>query len=210
MPVIMESNNKQTYNIMNPIKSNEPIDKESITSDNLRSLTIMKYTNDKKTFDEILKLIKLDSNTKKESNHTDSPIDIIFDHVIESGKKSDEISSSKKSKSNMRKHKNKECRTTRESKSNIRENKNKECSKQIPKTIKSIVWNKYIGKEKGIGECYVCKGELDSKHFEAGHIIARANGGENSVENLRPICSLCNKSIGSKNIDEFKRSYLLD
>ena len=84
------------------------------------------------------------------------------------------------------------------------------CSKQIPKNIKSMVWNKYIGREKGIGKCYVCKGELDAKHFEAGHIIARANGGENSVENLRPICSLCNKSIGSKNMDKFKKSYLLD
>jgi hypothetical protein len=36
----------------------------------------------------------------------------------------------------------------------------------MPKTIKSIVWNKYIGKEKGICMCYVCNTELDLKHFE--------------------------------------------
>jgi DNA segregation ATPase FtsK/SpoIIIE-like protein len=79
----------------------------------------------------------------------------------------------------------------------------------LPKTIKSMVWNKYIGKEKGIGKCYVCSEDLDSKHFELGHIQAKAKGGSDEIDNLRPICSLCNKSIGTKNMDEFKKTYKL-
>lgn len=80
--------------------------------------------------------------------------------------------------------------------------------KQIPKNIKAIVWNKYIGKENGIGPCYVCQTDIDAKHFEAGHIKARAVGGSNMVDNLRPVCSLCNKSIGKNNMDKFKEYYL--
>jgi hypothetical protein len=37
--------------------------------------------------------------------------------------------------------------------------------KTIPKTIKNKVWDKYIGAEYGIGECYVCESDIDSKHF---------------------------------------------
>ena len=82
-------------------------------------------------------------------------------------------------------------------------------NKNIPKTIKSLVWDKYVGKEKGVGSCYVCKKEVDSKHFELGHIQAKAKGGTDEVDNLRPVCSLCNKSIGTKNMDEFKKEYKL-
>lgn len=80
--------------------------------------------------------------------------------------------------------------------------------KQIPKTIKAMVWNECIGKENGIGQCYVCQTDIDSKHFEAGHIIAKANGGSNTTDNLRPVCSLCNKSIGKNNMDLFKEQYI--
>jgi len=83
------------------------------------------------------------------------------------------------------------------------------CTNVLPKTIKSIVWDKQIGREKGIGKCYVCIKEIDSKHFELGHIIAKSKGGEDTINNLRPICSLCNKSIGNKNMDEFKKQYKL-
>ena len=80
--------------------------------------------------------------------------------------------------------------------------------KSIPKIIRNQVWDTYIGKDKGIGKCYCCSTEIDSKHFECGHIKSFATGGTDTVDNLRPICSLCNKSIGSQNMDEFKQTYL--
>ena len=34
--------------------------------------------------------------------------------------------------------------------------------------LKNMIWDKYIGKEKGVGLCYCCSEEIDSKNFEAG------------------------------------------
>ena len=79
----------------------------------------------------------------------------------------------------------------------------------IHKFIKSKVWDTYIGKINGVGLCYVCSCEIDSKHFEVGHVLARCKGGSSEVVNLRPVCSLCNKSIGSQNMDELKEYYKL-
>jgi 5-methylcytosine-specific restriction endonuclease McrA len=79
--------------------------------------------------------------------------------------------------------------------------------KSIPKSLKILVWDKNIGKEKGIGECDVCKSNIDSKNFECGHIISVKYGGETNIENLLPICSSCNKSMGPQNLLEFKEKY---
>lgn len=88
----------------------------------------------------------------------------------------------------------------------IKKKQTKNKKKSIPKTIKNNIWNTYIGREKGIGECYCCFSEIDSKHFECGHVISESEGGEISVENLRPVCSLCNKSMGSTDMNLFKKS----
>ena len=37
-------------------------------------------------------------------------------------------------------------------------------------------------------------------------IIAVANCGETKLENLKPICSCCNKSMGSSNLEDFNAS----
>ena len=83
----------------------------------------------------------------------------------------------------------------------------KKIRKSIPKSLKILVWDKNIGKEKGIGECDVCKSEIDSKAFECGHIISVKEGGGTDIENLLPICSSCNKSMGTQNLHEFKEKY---
>lgn len=83
----------------------------------------------------------------------------------------------------------------------------KKTRKSIPKSVKDKVWDTYIGKEKGIGKCYCCQEEIDSKKFDCGHIEAVANGGSNTVENLKPICATCNKSMGTQNLEEFKNQY---
>jgi 5-methylcytosine-specific restriction endonuclease McrA len=79
--------------------------------------------------------------------------------------------------------------------------------KSIPKTVKSDTWNKYIGKEKGIGKCECCSNEIDSKNFECGHVKSVKDGGDETVENLRPICSECNKSMGTENLYDFKKKH---
>ena len=79
--------------------------------------------------------------------------------------------------------------------------------KAIPKAIKDALWNKTFGPEFGIGKCFVCEKDIDSKKFEAGHIIAVANGGDDTLENLRPVCSYCNKSVATQNMIEYIRQY---
>jgi len=77
----------------------------------------------------------------------------------------------------------------------------------IPKCLKRDIWHKYIGKGKGSGKCYCCHKELDCFVFECGHIEAEVNGGKTDLENLRPICGLCNKSMGSQNMIVFMNKH---
>jgi len=79
--------------------------------------------------------------------------------------------------------------------------------KSIPKAVKDKVWDTYVGVYKGVGLCYSCDCEIDSKKFDCGHIVAAAKGGENIVENLRPVCGTCNRSMGTQNMNEFKSMY---
>ena len=79
--------------------------------------------------------------------------------------------------------------------------------KTVPKKLKNMIWDKFIGKEKGVGNCYCCNEEIDSKNFEAGHIVSVHNGGDTHIDNLKPVCSCCNKSMGTKNMEEFKKKF---
>ena len=76
--------------------------------------------------------------------------------------------------------------------------------KAIPKVVRQNVWNTYMGEYSGKGYCFCCNyTELTSFQFECGHVVSEYNGGDVNVENLRPICSLCNKSMGKKNMVEY-------
>lgn len=76
--------------------------------------------------------------------------------------------------------------------------------KAIPKVVRQNIWNTYIGEYSGKGKCFCCNyTELTSFQFECGHVISEYNGGDVNIANLRPICSLCNKSIGKKNMVEY-------
>lgn len=79
---------------------------------------------------------------------------------------------------------------------------------KIPKCIKNNSWDKYIGKNIGEALCICCNMNLiDSKNFIGGHIISEKNGGCVSIENIIPICSECNSSMGYTNMDEFIKKF---
>jgi len=79
--------------------------------------------------------------------------------------------------------------------------------KAIPKSLKSKLWKQYFGNNL-IGKCYCCGAELEGlASWEAGHILAAANGGPDTIENLRPVCSTCNKSMGATHMDIFKEKF---
>jgi len=77
----------------------------------------------------------------------------------------------------------------------------------IPKSVKDQLWDNIYGSSAGEGNCYVCSNKINSKKFDCGHIIAVSAGGTNDITNLKPICSSCNKSMGTKNMEEFKKEY---
>ena len=78
-------------------------------------------------------------------------------------------------------------------------------SSAIPKAIRQQVWLQYNG-QKFKSECYVrwCKNELSVFNYHVGHNIPRSKGGTLDLNNLKPICSNCNLSMGDRyTIDEW-------
>jgi hypothetical protein len=76
----------------------------------------------------------------------------------------------------------------------------------IPKALKIAVWHHYIGEDIGKTKCLCCNiTEITQMKFHCGHIIAEANGGTISIENLVPICETCNKSMRIRGMNEFKK-----
>ena len=77
----------------------------------------------------------------------------------------------------------------------------------ISATMKRLVWNENIGEETGKSKCVCCNTtDITQLSFNCGHIVAEANGGENIVSNLRPICQNCNSSMGTTNMNVFMES----
>lgn len=70
---------------------------------------------------------------------------------------------------------------------------------KIPKALREQVWIKYFG-ECFSSKCYVnwCSNVISVFNFECGHNIPESKNGKTTIDNLRPICSRCNKSMGNQ------------
>lgn len=80
---------------------------------------------------------------------------------------------------------------------------------KIPASLRHNVWLKCNGKNFE-AKCHVgwCKNIVTAFSFECGHNVPESKGGETSIENLVPICSACNKSMGNRfTIDEFSKAF---
>tara|TARA_B100001758_G_C18400272_1_gene608556 strand:- start:765 stop:1826 length:1062 start_codon:yes stop_codon:yes gene_type:complete len=78
---------------------------------------------------------------------------------------------------------------------------------KIPACLRKKVFNRDWGKVSNIGECFVCTKMLDRDIAQMGHVIAEHMGGPTNEENLKPICSTCNQSMGTQNMLDFKITY---
>jgi len=76
----------------------------------------------------------------------------------------------------------------------------------IPKKLRQQCWENVCGKVYS-HKCYVswCTTEIDVWSFEVGHNVAEAKGGTLDLDNLFPICSLCNKSMGTTSIEDWSK-----
>lgn len=79
------------------------------------------------------------------------------------------------------------------------ENKIQYKKKHIPHKVRIEVWKKYNKEIEG--KCYICKDVIHIDTFHCGHDIAEINGGQTILSNLKPICSSCNLSMGTQNME---------
>ena len=72
--------------------------------------------------------------------------------------------------------------------------------KRITKKLKREVWIKeYSNKKEGKCPYKNCKNIIYEKDYSCGHIISEYNGGETTINNLRPMCYGCNNKLGNRN-----------
>jgi len=97
-----------------------------------------------------------------------------------------------------------------EEKKRIEEEKkeNKKKKQSIPKNVRIIIWNHYIGEDIIKHKCLCCKKvTISNTNFEVGHVLSEKNGGTHEINNLRPICFSCNHSMGAENMIDFVVKY---
>lgn len=79
--------------------------------------------------------------------------------------------------------------------------------KNISKSLKTCIWDTHIGKDMRSAYCICCvNNEIKVENFHAGHIVSENHGGQTDETNLLPVCSLCNLSMGTVNMDEFVKT----
>lgn len=85
--------------------------------------------------------------------------------------------------------------------------------KKIPCALRNQVWAAFYEAQpsaaktaKGEVPCPCCKQELISQgKFECGHRQSEKHGGSLSTDNLIPLCTSCNRSMGVMHYDEFAK-----
>ena len=80
----------------------------------------------------------------------------------------------------------------------------KKKKQSIPKALRMKLWEQQCGDTLS-GNCYTCCRIVKIDDFQAGHIIAEANGGQLTLNNLKVICKPCNTSCGTMNLNCFKQ-----
>ena len=77
---------------------------------------------------------------------------------------------------------------------------------KIPAVVRRRVWTDQFG-DNDTGYCNCCTINVTASNFHAGHIIAVANRGSDDISNLKVVCAECNRSMGTKNLVDFRNKY---
>lgn len=85
-------------------------------------------------------------------------------------------------------------------------------SRPIPRALRQAVWNQYAGgPSAGTAMCSCCRiTPITQQDFECGHVVSVAMGGPTSLNNMRPICRSCNRSMGRTDMRVFQATYFDD
>ena len=71
------------------------------------------------------------------------------------------------------------------------------------KVFRRKVWQHNFGMDRQRAPCFICSSPISVWDFEVGHNKAFADGGDLTLDNCLPICSVCNKSQGTLTFAEF-------
>lgn len=71
--------------------------------------------------------------------------------------------------------------------------------KRIPRALREAVWIHHCGRtfEQGCRTPW-CKNTINVFDFQTGHNIPESKGGATAIDNLVPLCSRCNLSMGNQ------------
>jgi hypothetical protein len=78
--------------------------------------------------------------------------------------------------------------------------------------LHAAVWDRYVGAGVASHGCFCCKTRRVAMHeAELGSVVSEANGGAMVVDNLRPVCGACSRSMGDANMVAFvvKNEYFI-
>lgn len=80
----------------------------------------------------------------------------------------------------------------------------KKARAKLSAILREQVWLEYIG-DKLYGKCFCCQSAQISilRNTEFAHVVPVARGGQDTVENLRPCCESCNRSMGTMNLMDY-------
>ncbi len=77
---------------------------------------------------------------------------------------------------------------------------------RIHTALREQVWLRQYGPAFD-AKCYVCwcNNQINVFNFQCGHMLAESRGGSTTLDNLVPICSRCNQSMGTMHMDEWQK-----
>eukprot|EP01036_Dinobryon_divergens_P027858 gene27858-36704_t len=75
------------------------------------------------------------------------------------------------------------------------------------KSLRVAKWEETFEDLSNDGHCYCCKRALKFPDFELGHKLARSKGGSCDISNLEVVCKLCNRSMGTTHMDDYKSTH---
>jgi 5-methylcytosine-specific restriction endonuclease McrA len=81
--------------------------------------------------------------------------------------------------------------------------------RSIPQAVREAIWIERCGRVFD-HKCLVpwCKNKMTVYDFHAGHNIPESRGGSTTIDNLFPICSRCNLSMGDRyTITEWSQAF---
>lgn len=88
----------------------------------------------------------------------------------------------------------------------IKQDTPKKPRRNIPSKIRFLTWREFIGTNM-YGRCWCCNDEISYDNWHAGHVIPSSKGGPDTVDNLRPVCSSCNLSMGNEHMGNYITHY---